>query len=613
MRAAFLVLLLAGLAAAHMYDCRKEECSCDGHCTNAFPYWKSHNAYSWFSFARRPWPVPSGASPVDVLAHPHSEDRAVCGVKWFEILKLEVGKPNDPHWGRPQIDLAREWVAARLNRWAGACTTPRLDELVATAGGLLGEWCGTTVLSASDPGEAMLQLSATLKLYNGGGLGPGACGCGDGIVQEREDCDLGDANGAPGSCCTDKCSLAPAGTPCRDSAGPCDLAEYCTGSDPVCPPDGFEPEETVCRASRGACDRPEHCTGTAAQCPHDGLRREGWVCRAADGLCDRAELCDGASPECPADGIHDAGHACREAAGDCDIPEVCDGKTRACPLDQLLPRGTPCREAAAGDPCDCTDVCDGQAAACPAHDPLERFEYAIRTDTVVDAFDGGDSGSSGTLPWGDSSWIFYELGAGQDVAIRDGSLEVTYVSASGTSARRTLPALRDPAHLASIALKGKVVLSKAAAPVRVTIAVGPGHCADLTQDDVAWCGIVRSASEDRVTTEPLVTPSGREVPCDALNLARRLLFRADVDPRPFREASGPGCLAIWTGVAEGSVGSRPTTLLFNDLRLEVQTEVPTEGPSACGTILIPEAGQTVATGTCPLACPGSPGCLASAQ
>ncbi len=609
MRLVILSLILAVAAASgHTYSCTS--CSCEGFCTNPFSYWKSHNAYSWFSFLRRAWPTHGGV--MEALSHTHSEDRTLCSVKWLEVLKLEVGKENQGALGRPQIALARQWIAAQLNVWAGACSTNRLDQLIDMAGDLLREWCGTPVLSSGQVGESMLQLAATLGQYNHGLIGPGPCGCGDGMIQDREECDQGPSNGAPGSCCSDKCFLVTVGTECRASSGPCDMAEYCTGDDPACPPDGYHSTETQCRPAQGACDRPEHCTGLGALCPHDGLRREGWVCRAADGLCDHAEVCDGVGTECPPDEIWEAEHVCRPVAGLCDRVEVCDGESRLCPEDRLIARDTPCRgEDLVADPCDCIDVCDGLSGVCPTHEPLTDFEYAVEVDTVSDTFDAGSSGSSGTLSWNDSSWILYQRGAGQEVSIEDGHLNVTYLSADGVSARRALPQSPDPLRLASLVLKGKVVLSRASAPVVVTIAVAPKACNKIGLEDVAWCGLVRSATKEHQTTKPLVTPSGREVPCDALNLARRLLFHVDVEAKPFRTAaaSSGGCLAIWTGVSEPGVGIRPTTLLFNDLTLEMHTEAQMKSSRACGAILVPGPGQTVAQASCPRDCPGGSGCL----
>src|SRR5262249_45013077 len=62
--------------------------------------------------------------------------------------------------------------------------------------------------------------------------------CGNGTVEGAEQCDLGAANGAPGSCCTASCTFATTATICRPAAGACDVAEACTGNSTTCPADG---------------------------------------------------------------------------------------------------------------------------------------------------------------------------------------------------------------------------------------------------------------------------------------------------------------------------------------------------------------------------------------
>lgn len=61
--------------------------------------------------------------------------------------------------------------------------------------------------------------------------------CGNGELNLDEECDNGEANGLPGSCCNSFCRLRPAGIICRHAAAPCDAPERCTGDAPLCPAD----------------------------------------------------------------------------------------------------------------------------------------------------------------------------------------------------------------------------------------------------------------------------------------------------------------------------------------------------------------------------------------
>lgn len=86
--------------------------------------------------------------------------------------------------------------------------------------------------------------------------------CGNGIVEEGEDCDPGVGSNStccnsstckftPGSvcdpsngaCCTEQCSFAPSSQVCRPARDPqCDTAEVCTGTSAACPADKFSPD-----------------------------------------------------------------------------------------------------------------------------------------------------------------------------------------------------------------------------------------------------------------------------------------------------------------------------------------------------------------------------------
>jgi hypothetical protein len=86
---------------------------------------------------------------------------------------------------------------------------------------------------------------------------------------------------------------------CRPAAGPCDVAETCTGSSAQCPPDAFVPAGTVCRAGN-MCNPAEVCTGASAACPADtGTLPNGTPClNAATRQCCNGMCCPANRPRC---------------------------------------------------------------------------------------------------------------------------------------------------------------------------------------------------------------------------------------------------------------------------------------------------------------------------
>ncbi|XP_045655350.1 disintegrin and metalloproteinase domain-containing protein 29 [Ursus americanus] len=91
--------------------------------------------------------------------------------------------------------------------------------------------------------------------------------CGDGIVEDEEECDCGPLQScakdacclsnctmsygstcAFGLCCKD-CQLLPSGETCRKQANECDLPEWCDGSSPLCPDDVYVEDGIPCNES----------------------------------------------------------------------------------------------------------------------------------------------------------------------------------------------------------------------------------------------------------------------------------------------------------------------------------------------------------------------------
>jgi hypothetical protein len=168
-----------------------------------------------------------------------------------------------------------------------------------------------------------------------------------------------------GTCVTDTatdCMGVPAGTPCRPAVDTCDVAEFCTGESPSCPPDTFAPADTPCRLNQGACDLADVCTGTFAGCP-DRIAASGAPCGLeATGPCHPVqETCNGVSKACPTPVYL----PCQPSQGPCDIVDSCDPATNPnfpnCPPDMVVPNGTPCGTP----PSDCQErICNGVTYTC---------------------------------------------------------------------------------------------------------------------------------------------------------------------------------------------------------------------------------------------------------
>lgn len=110
--------------------------------------------------------------------------------------------------------------------------------------------------------------------------------CGNGIVEEGEECDCGGQEGCgtdqccdPSTCkfkgnavcddanedCCHGCQFATGGSVCRPSTGDCDPAETCSGNSPTCPPDTTAPDGQSCSISNSTVNLA-HINPSTLQC-----------------------------------------------------------------------------------------------------------------------------------------------------------------------------------------------------------------------------------------------------------------------------------------------------------------------------------------------------------
>ncbi|KAK1333383.1 hypothetical protein QTO34_005766 [Cnephaeus nilssonii] len=121
--------------------------------------------------------------------------------------------------------------------------------------------------------EASLQKGVGMCLFNLPEVRPAFGGrkCGDGYVEEGEECDCGEPEECTNRCCNaSTCTLMP-GAVCAH--GLC--CEHCQ----------LKPAGTACRGAGNACDLPEFCSGASPHCPANVYLHDGHPCQGVDGYC----------------------------------------------------------------------------------------------------------------------------------------------------------------------------------------------------------------------------------------------------------------------------------------------------------------------------------------
>lgn len=112
--------------------------------------------------------------------------------------------------------------------------------------------------------------------------------CGNGIVEDGEDCDCGGAESCGNNQCCDP------GTCKFKNNAVCD-----DSNDECCKGCQFVSALSVCRPSTGACDPQETCTGNSSTCPADSFAPDGQTCgNSADNLQCASGQCTSRNQQC---------------------------------------------------------------------------------------------------------------------------------------------------------------------------------------------------------------------------------------------------------------------------------------------------------------------------
>ncbi|XP_067422735.1 disintegrin and metalloproteinase domain-containing protein 29-like [Emydura macquarii macquarii] len=124
--------------------------------------------------------------------------------------------------------------------------------------------------------------------------------CGNGVIEDEEECDCGmDEVCLRSGCCLSNCTIKP-GAAC--------ISGLC------CKKCQFHRQGKICRESIGECDLPEYCNGTSNWCPEDVFKEDGTPCR--DNNCCFQGRCRSHERQCKAifgKGAHLAPMSCFEA------------------------------------------------------------------------------------------------------------------------------------------------------------------------------------------------------------------------------------------------------------------------------------------------------------
>jgi len=155
---------------------------------------------------------------------------------------------------------------------------------------------GDVCTNGACTGGSPVVCAASDQCHNTGTCDPATGVCSNPAKADGTACNDGNVCTSNDVCAAGVCASSTwssSATLCRaNNGGGCDVAEYCTGSSPVCPADLGSASGTVCRASAGACDLAEVCNGTSAACPANQFAAAGTACGLPAMVCDGAGVCN---------------------------------------------------------------------------------------------------------------------------------------------------------------------------------------------------------------------------------------------------------------------------------------------------------------------------------
>lgn len=194
--------------------------------------------------------------------------------------------------------------------------------------------------------------------------------CGNGLVEEGEDCDCGgEESCGNNNCCDAKTCKFKGGAVCDDANDSC--CESCQ----------FSSADTVCRASQGECDMEEKCTGNSSSCPKDNYKDDGTSCGdSSKGLSCASGQCTSRDDQCQSTMgkllNSNSVHACDDSSctltcsSDSTGPNTCTSLKNA---QQNFLDGTPC---GGGGRCK-NGQCDGSSVGGRVKDWVDKHKSVV--------------------------------------------------------------------------------------------------------------------------------------------------------------------------------------------------------------------------------------------